>query len=403
MKDKLFDVLMYYIAKFILLGLENKEDEKIYGSYEKFIYFQAYRDSDSKDTYLINRPFFQTVTYDRILNEEQRDLLYKMFDTIDGEIKLKHKDNYFFIRFDFYNQIIENFEKKSDFDYEKYMPMIGTRCFNTKEYNSDNDVLEKEFLKLFGIKDVIIGDYYTLTYYYKFALQYFFIDLFDYLVENGITKEFVKSKNRLLRQEQKDEYEIKKRAIEKIRCCCIVKNKKRIFNFIDCLTNSASELKYYVDKKDEIHIKNMKGTIFRHLKTCICDIDYLYSHGGDFTYWTIKYDDKYVFFDGKVLYQTNYPAFFVRVDYNSTYMMGGWVENVNISSSILNVLNAVKPFVEKIGVDIKKISCELCMDHAELYCKNVYAFLFDSDGKNKIFYTIEEKFVDDFEFDFFEY
>ena len=80
MKDKLFDVLKYYIAKFILLGIENKEEEKLYGSYEKFIYYRAYRASDLKDTYPRNRPFFQTVSYDRILNEEQRDVLNKMFN-----------------------------------------------------------------------------------------------------------------------------------------------------------------------------------------------------------------------------------------------------------------------------------------------------------------------------------
>ena len=403
MKDKLFDVLKYYIAKFILLGIENKEEEKLYGSYEKFIYFQAYRDSDLKDTYPINRPFFQTVSYDRILNEEQRDVLNKMFNTIDAELKLKHKDSHFFIRFDFYNQIIENFEKKKDFDYEKYMSMIGSKCFNTGEYSSDDDELEKEFLKLFGIKDVITGEYYSLTYYYNFALQYFFIDLFDYLVENGVTKEFIKTKYRLLRQEQEDEYEIKEKAIKKIRCCCVVKNKKRFFNFIDCLTNSTSELKYYVDKKEELHIKNLKGTILKHLKTCICDMDYLYSHVGDFTYWTIKYDGKYVFFDGKELYQTNYPAFFVRVDYNSNYMIGGYVENVNMISSIANVFDAVEPFIEKIGVDMEKISCELCIDHAELYSEYVYSFLFNSDDKNELLYANEEKFVDNFEFSFFEY
>ena len=405
MKDKLFDVLKYYIAKFILLGFENKEDEEIYGSYERFIYYRAYRDSDLKDTYPINRPFFQTVSYDRILNEEQRDLLYEMFDIINEEIK--HTDSSFNnssfnIRFDFYNQIIEKFEKKSDFDYEKYMSMVGSRCFN-KKYYSDNNALEKEFLKLFGIKDLITDKCYSLTYYYEFALQYFFIELFDYLIENGITKEFIKTKNKLMRQEQKDRYEILRKAIEKIRACCIVKNKKRIFNFIDCLTNSTSELKYYIDKKDEFGIKNMKGTILSHLKNCICDRDYLFTHVGDFTYWTIKYDDEYVFFDGKELYQTNYPAFFVRVDYNSTYVIGGYVETVNMISSIANVLDAVEPFIKKIGVDMEKISCELCIDHAELYSEYVYSFLFNLDDKNELLYTNEEKFVDDFEFSFFEY
>lgn len=196
---------------------------------------------------------------------------------------------------------------------------------------------------------------------------------------------------------------MKKKLPKATNYCCIIDNKERTFNYID--KENVLSLNYCINNKDELHANMFKGIILRELiSNCICDNEYLSFCYKNYNYWTIKYNDKYMFFDGKKVEYCKYPAFFVKIQCSVEPM--GYIELVNIKSTVLTLIDTLKPFFEKSGIYIEKISVEPCFEHAQLYSNNKKAFelLFnDKCNESDMIFMDVKQYLGNFEFKFFEY
>lgn len=408
MNKEFVELMKYYAAVYIVRALEEEKGSNYSNErevrYEWQIFYVAYDASYIKKPSSWVKPFFQTVKYDNVLDEIQREVLHQLFNAIELDIRLNHEDSIFSRRINFYKDIIQDYEKNnksSGFDYSRYDQVIGPHCFKTGKYELEYGTLERELLEYYNVQDKKYDIYDPLIYHYEVALQEFFIGLLNYINDDcGMPNQFIIEQYEVLSSKFSEFIEKEKEEIERIKCVGLINNQELIFNL---LSRSVSELKYYVNNNRGSAALSVKEHIlWRELMACICDTEYIATSYANFYLWTLKYNNRYFYYNGEKILYCDYPAFFVIISNVEKETYWDWdIESINVYKNAKKVLDTVEPFFDSINCDINHVSCAPCFTHADVYQGKAFNMVFNSYEAN--YNSDENSILNKIEFRFFDY